>query len=111
MRVDLTEDEYRRAITSRIFLKNKYRADGTLEKFKARLVAGGHLQDRDIYSNGGSPTAATSSVMAVAALAAHEGRSVGTVDFPSAFLNCDMPETSEKVYMYSSYVKSTLIVG
>ena len=37
--------------------------------------------------------------MAVAALAAHVGRSVGTVDFPSAFLNCDMPEGSEKVYM------------
>ena len=59
MRGDLTEDEYRRAITSRMFLKNKYRADGTFEKIKARLVAGGHLQDRDIYSNGGSPTAAT----------------------------------------------------
>ena len=99
MREDLSEDEYKRAITSRMFLKNKYRADGTFEKIKARLVAGGHLQDRDIYSNGGSPTAATSSVMAVSALAAHEGRSVGTVDFPSAFLNCDMPEGSEKVYM------------
>ena len=37
--------------------------------------------------------------MAVSALAAHEGRSVGTVDFPSAFLNCNMPEGSEKVYM------------
>ena len=59
MRGDLTEDEYRRAITSRMFLKNKYRVDGTFEKIKARLVAGGHLQDRDIYSNGGSPTAAT----------------------------------------------------
>ena len=65
-------------------------------------MAGGHLQDRDIYSNGGSPTAATSSVIAVAALAAHEGRSVGTVDFPSAFLNCDMPEGSEKVYRIKS---------
>ena len=94
---ELTEDEYRRAITSRMFLKNEYRADGTFEKIKARLVAGGHRQDRDIYSNGGSPTAATSSAMAVAALAAHEGRSVGTVDFPSAFLNCDKPEGSEKV--------------
>ena len=52
----------------------------------------------DIYSNGGSPTAATSSVMAVSALAAHEGRSVGTVDFPSAFLNCDMPEGSESIH-------------
>ena len=80
-------------------MKNKYRADGTFEKIEARLVAGGHLQDRDTYSNGGSPTAATSSVMAVAALAAHEGKSVGTVDFPSAFLNCNIPEGCEKVCM------------
>ena len=58
-------------------MKNKYRADGTFETIKARLVAGGHLQDRDICSNGGSSTAAISSVMAVAALAAHEGKSVG----------------------------------
>ena len=36
---------------------------------------------------------------AVAALAAHVGKSVGTVDFPSAFLNCDIPEGSEKVCM------------
>ena len=44
----------RRAIISRMFLKNKYGADGSFEKIKARLVAGRHLHDRDMYSNGGS---------------------------------------------------------
>ena len=31
-----------------MFLKEKFTADGVFEKLKARLVAGGHLQDRDI---------------------------------------------------------------
>ena len=96
---DLTMKRANRIITSKMFLKNKYNASGQFEKIKARLVAGGHLQDRDIYSNGGSPTAATTSVLTIAALAATEGRAVGTIDFPSAFLNCDMPEDSEEVLM------------
>ena len=69
------------------------------KKSKARLVAGGHLQDRSIYCNGGSPTAATTSVLTVAALAAEKNRKSGTIDFPSAFLNCNMPEGSEEVFM------------
>ena len=31
-----------------MFLKDKYTADGNFDKLKSRLVAGGHLQDRDI---------------------------------------------------------------
>ena len=42
-----------------MFSKKKYTADGMFEKLKSRLVAGGHLQDRDVYNNGASPTAST----------------------------------------------------
>ena len=98
-KLELTVDQQKRIISSKLFLKNKYYADGEFEKIKARLVAGGHLQDRNIYTNGGSPTASTSSVLTIATLAAKENRAVGTVDFPSAFLNCEMPEDAEPVYM------------
>ena len=62
-------------------------ADGMFEKLKSRLVAGGHLQDRDVYNNGASPTA----------IAAKQNRAIATVDFPGAFLNSDMPLTGDLV--------------
>ena len=69
---NMTDEQRKRVNTSKMFLKNKYFADGKYEEIKARLVAGGNLQDRSIYCNGGSPTAATTSVLTVAALAAEE---------------------------------------
>ena len=59
-----------------MFLKDKYLASGVLERFKARLVAGGYQQDKGLYQDLSSPTAATSSVLSIAALAASEGRKV-----------------------------------
>ena len=44
---DLSEEQLKRLITSSMFLKEKFSADGNFEKLKARLVAGGHMQDRD----------------------------------------------------------------
>ena len=67
------------------------------EKLKSRLVAGGHLQDRDVYNNGASPTASTSSVFILTAIAARQKRAATTVDFPGAFLNSDMPLTGDHV--------------
>ena len=55
-----------------MFLKDKYTADGKFDKLKSRLVAGGHLQDRNIYDNGSSPTVSTTSVFIVATIAASE---------------------------------------
>ena len=77
-----------------MFLKEKYTADGMFEKLKSRLVAVGHLQDRDVYNNGASPTASTSSVFILTAIAARQKRAVATVDFPGAFLNSVAPSGS-----------------
>jgi hypothetical protein len=57
-----------------MFLKDKYLASGVFEKFKARLVAGGHQLDKRLYENLSSPTVATSSVLAIEAIAAAENR-------------------------------------
>jgi len=69
----------RAIIRSSMFLKDKYSASGAFDKFKARLVAGGDQQDKGLYENLSSPTAATSSVLTVAAIAASEGRNVITI--------------------------------
>jgi hypothetical protein len=74
----------------KLFLKNKYSASGEFLKLKARLVAGGHMQDRSIYPDLSAPTAAISSVFAIAAIAAHENRGVHTIDITGAYLNADM---------------------
>lgn len=59
---------------------------------KARLVAGGHRQDRSLYTDveTSSPTAALSSVMMAAALAAHKADHVMTLDHKAAYLNASM---------------------
>ena len=51
---DLSNEEKKRIIPSKMFLKEKFMADGTFDKLKARLVAGGHMQSRDIYDDGSS---------------------------------------------------------
>ena len=93
---ELSGEEQARIISSMTFLKAKYKPDGSFDKLKARLVAGGHLQDRDIYDNGNSPTASTSSVFMIAAIAAKERRAVAKIDFPGAFLNAEMPNIPGK---------------
>ena len=108
---DLTKDQISRIITSSMFLKEKFTADGLFEKLKARLVAGGHLQGREIYDKGTSPTVSTSSVFLLAALAASNNRAVACIGFPGAFLNVDMPEVGKYVVLMrlNKFLTSVLI--
>ena len=79
-------------IRSSLFLKEKYLSTGEFDKLKARLVAGGHMQDRSIYAaeETSSPTVSLSSLYMVAALASKEERIVSTKDVGSAYLNAKM---------------------
>ena len=96
----LTADEWKTVIPSMCFLKEKYSPLGEFIKLKARLVAGGHRQDKTVYNdNKASPTVATQSVFMIAAIAASEGRRVGAVDVPGAFLKSPMPSEGPPVLM------------
>jgi len=96
----LREREKPKVISSSMFIKEKYKADGTFEKVKARLVAGGHLQDRSLYhGQTQSPTVNTSALFIVGTVAAHERRAIATIDFPGAYLNARMPNDQAPVYM------------
>jgi hypothetical protein len=79
-----------------MFLKEKNNADGSLERIKARLVAGGHVQDSKVYGDTSSPTADLTSVFTVFTIAAKENMKVVTLDIKGAYLNASM---KEKVYM------------
>ena len=97
-----------------MFLKEKYKADGSFDKVKARLVAGGHQQGQTVYEDKlSSPTGdyhhllAISLVFMIGVIAAAERREVVTLDIPGAYLHAKMP-TDCAVFMrlnkYLSYI-------
>jgi hypothetical protein len=88
----LSKGEMKSIISSSLFLKEKFQPDGNFEKLKARLVAGGHMQDKELYAKNdiSSPTVGTSSVMTVVAIAAKENRVTISADIGGAYLNARM---------------------
>jgi len=104
----LTKAQLRKAIMSSMFLKEKFISTGEFEKLKARLVGGGHQQDKSEYGDISSPTVATSSVFMIASLAALEQRRVVTVDIAAAYLNADM--TGEEVLMKLDETMAAILV-
>ena len=86
----LTAPQRSAVIRSSMFLKRKNNADGTFLKLKARLVAGGDQQDKNLYDDLSSPTVSTSAVFTLLAVAAHEHRHVAVVDISGAYLNAYM---------------------
>jgi hypothetical protein len=89
---DLTARQKTRMVRSFLFLKEKYTSTGEFEKLKARLVAGGNLQDRAEYTEAetSSPTVSQSALYMVAAIAGKEKRYVATADVGQAFLKAKL---------------------
>eukprot|EP00253_Pinus_taeda_P009525 PITA_09525 len=87
----------KRPISCKWVYKVKYKADGTLDKYKARLVARGFSQKEGIdYKKTFAPTAKMSTIRLVLALVAQFNWKVHQMDVKSAFLNGDL---QEEVYM------------
>jgi Reverse transcriptase (RNA-dependent DNA polymerase) len=90
MRSGLDGSERRSTIRSSMFLKAKYHPDGTFDKLKARLVAGGDQQDKTLYDDLSLATVSTSSVFTLAAVA-HEHRRIAVVDIGGADMGDKVP--------------------
>ena len=88
----LTRKQLKKVTRSSLFIKEKFTSTGAFEKLKARLVAGGHMQDKSIYDDVSSPTVSTAATFLVAAIAAQEDRHVATLDIGGAYLNASMKE-------------------
>jgi hypothetical protein len=86
----LSADEKRNVIPSFIFLKQKYKPNGDMDKVKARLVGGGNYQDKTIFQDTSSRTANINHIFIETTLAAAKG------DIGAAYLNADM---TDSVYM------------
>ena len=88
----MTKKQLKKRLRSFMFLKEKFLPTGEFERLKARLVAGGHMQDRTVYDTVSSPTVSLTSIFMIAAIAARERRKVRVIDFVGAYLNAYLKE-------------------
>jgi len=87
----------RKAIGSRWVFRVKRNADGSIEQFKARLVAQGFAQRPGFdFTETFAPTPKWAALRAILAIAAIEDLELESVDISSAYLN---GELAEEVYM------------
>ena len=78
--------------------KTKYKADGSLDNYKERLVAKGYAQKEGVdYTETFAPTAKWGTIRTLFSLAAQNGWKIHHMDVKTAFLNGDL---KEDVYMF-----------
>ena len=83
----------RKALPTHCVYKAKLRQDGTVERFKARLVVGGHLQQRGAdYEEVYAPASKHTTFRALLAMAAARGWVIHQLDVKTAFLNATLEE-------------------
>lgn len=89
--------EHKKIIGSKWVLRTKLNADGLVERRKARLVARGFTQRKDLdYFETFAPVARAESIRTVMALAVEKNLYVHQLDFVSAYLN---GELNEELYL------------
>jgi hypothetical protein len=88
---DLSLHAIKRIIPCSLFLKEKLLPDGSFDKLKARLVAGGYRQDTSLYDDVSSPTVNLTTLYTILAIAAHVVRhNLTAIDIKGAYLNASL---------------------
>ena len=83
----------------------KYNADGSIDKFKSRLVACGYNQVKGVnFENTYSPVARLTSIKTMLALAAKRGMKIMQLDFDSAYLQAPLTEYDVYIEQPPGYV-------
>ena len=83
----------KKAIGCKWVFKLKCKPDGSVDRYKVRLVAKGYAQEKGIdFDETFAPTCHITTIHSVCALAAHNGWNVHQLDVNTAFLNGDLHE-------------------
>jgi hypothetical protein len=90
-------------IPSSMFLKLKLKADGTVDRLRARFVAGGHRQAWSPDDDCSSPTVAWEAVLTALAVATHSKLKISVKDVPSAYLQAELDQGPESRYIYAGF--------
>jgi hypothetical protein len=104
MKEDIPTDKVKAVIRSRMFLRQK--RNGII---KSGLVAGGHMQDKTLYSvmNTSSPTVSTDSLLILSAVFAMKKCKIIKINIVAAYLNCKLEKA---IYMSLDKLVSSLLV-
>jgi Reverse transcriptase (RNA-dependent DNA polymerase). len=92
-----------------MFLKEKYDGKGWFEKLKGRLVADGRMQDRTLYQDKESKTAAIESTMLSLGLASMLNMKVAKADVGGAYLNAFLEQDDEIFMRLSAQITRVLL--
>ena len=98
--VDVPRPPDKNIVGSKWVYRVKHKADGSIDKFKARLVARGFTQIYGVdYFTTFSPVAKLSSFRTILAIAARHDWEIESFDFNAAYLNGELDD-NEEIYMH-----------
>ncbi|CAM9886228.1 unnamed protein product [Choristocarpus tenellus] len=91
--IDKALPQGRKAIKTRFVFKIKRSADGSVERYKTRLVAHGFTQNAGVdFFETFSPVVGYDTLRCVISVAAYRGWNIDALDFTQAYLNADLQE-------------------
>jgi hypothetical protein len=108
MKADVPEDA--EVLRCFIFLVEKFLANGEFDKIKARLVANGAQQNRELYINKSSPTASIHAILTCFALVTYIGNyEVAKIDVKGAHIQTEI--TGSPIYMKMDKKLTTMVLS
>lgn len=96
---DISRDKRHLIIPAHMFFKDKYKANGTFDKVKARLVANGDRQHPDSVGDTFSPTVNQISVFTLLNVAAATQSELSAYDIKGAFLITPVDHSRKEIYV------------
>ena len=90
--IDITTID-KQLIIPRVIFDTRLNADGTIKKYKARLVAQGNFQSQSTYFDTFADTASAKSINILLSVASADDLEIASIDIKTAFLYSPIKET------------------